>query len=75
MAVPSPPSPSDEARLEHWLAFFADRFPPMWKRLYDNCIASGFTEVQAMGLLKTYIRASSGTDNAPPRSNDTRSDS
>jgi hypothetical protein len=38
----------------------SDMFPPLWKALYDKCIAEGFTEAQAMELLKVFI-LSNGT--------------
>jgi hypothetical protein len=36
-------------------AFVADSFPPMWRRMYNNLIAEGFTDFEALGILKTYI--------------------
>ena len=33
----------------------ADLMPPVWKRLYDNLEAMGFTEEEAMKLLQTFI--------------------
>lgn len=41
-------------------AFLGDNYPPLWKRLYDNCVKEGFTEAQAMDLVRTYIFANCG---------------
>ena len=37
-----------------------DSFPPLWRRLYEGCIAAGFTEEQALALVKVYIFSMAG---------------
>ena len=39
----------------------ADTLPPFWWQLFRNLMKEGFTEMQAMRLLITYIKASNGT--------------
>lgn len=41
-------------------AFVTESLPPMWRRLYLNSIAEGFSQDQAMKILQTYISASIG---------------
>lgn len=30
-------------------------FPMIWRRMYEECKSNGFTEDQAMSLVRTYI--------------------
>lgn len=46
-----------QQRLEQSSAMIAENMPPFWRRLYLNCKSEGFTEQQAMSILRTYIRA------------------
>lgn len=46
--------------LDQAVATVGDMWPPLWRRIYDNLLSEGFTEQQAMSLLKTYIMASCG---------------
>ena len=61
--------PGDEARaaIDQAAALLSDNFPPMWRRLYEALLDQGFTEVESMKLLQTYILSNSpngvrGTD-------------
>lgn len=53
-------SDKDAHNFDQNAAFLGDSFPPLWKRLFDGCVSVGFTELQSMELLKTYIFGSSG---------------
>ena len=52
--------PKDIASMDQSGKLLADILPSMWRGLYTGCIEQGFSEPQAMDLLKTYIRASFG---------------
>lgn len=43
------------AEFEQSNAAMAEIFPSLWKSLFDGCVKQGFTEVEAMQLVKTYI--------------------
>lgn len=45
----------DLQRLEQGFATLGDIYPPLWRRMYGNCISEGFSEMQAMELVKTWI--------------------
>lgn len=53
----------DKKRLEldQSIAFFVDFVPTTWRRLYVRLVEEGFTEQQALELVKTYIMANCGT--------------
>jgi len=53
-------TPKDEHNLEQTLASIAETFPPMWKRMYDNLLKEGFTELDALKLVATHVNASCG---------------
>lgn len=42
--------------------FLVDRFPSLWKGLFRNCVKEGFTETQAMDLVKAYILSTGGNN-------------
>jgi hypothetical protein len=42
-------------QLEQSLAAVAENFPPTWRRMYLNLIAEGFSEEQAMELMRAYV--------------------
>lgn len=42
-------------KIDQGMAMVADRLPAFWRRIYDNTLAAGFDQYQAMDLLKTYI--------------------
>lgn len=54
-----------KAQLDQGMALLADTFPPMWRRVYDECTKAGFDEVQSFKLLQTYI-LSMGTSGVNP---------
>lgn len=54
-----------KAKLDQGMALIADTFPPMWRRVYDECLNAGFEEAQAFKLLQTYI-LSMGTSGVNP---------
>ncbi len=41
--------------IEQGMAFIGNSLPPLWRRIYVNCISEGFSESQAMELLKVYV--------------------
>jgi len=43
------------AELDQASAGLIELFPPLWWGLFQSCIAEGFTEVQALELVKAYI--------------------
>lgn len=49
------------SEFEQASARMADTCPPMWRRLYCNSVIEGFTEYQAMELVKTFILGMWGT--------------
>lgn len=48
-------TPEEIAKLDQSMKLIVDTFPPMWRSMYKSCIQEGFTESQAMDILKTYI--------------------
>lgn len=50
---------SDKVRadLDQATAVVAETMPPMWRRIYLRCIEEGFSEDQALLLVRTYIAA------------------
>lgn len=50
----------DEQALEQSFAFVGERLPAIWRLLYSNCIKEGFSETQALEIVKTYIQKPSG---------------
>jgi len=55
-------------RIEHeqQLALMGELLPRMWATLFRGCLTEGFSCVQAIGLVETYILASCGTNISPP---------
>jgi len=47
--------PQIQAEFDQSAKLLGDNLPPLWKKLFDGCIKEGFTEIQAMELVKTYI--------------------
>lgn len=47
--------PKDVAKFDQSTEFITKSFPALWRGLYLNLVESGFSETQAMDLLKTYI--------------------
>lgn len=43
------------AEIEHNKAFIIEVLPNTWWGLYSNCIEEGFSEEQALELIKEYI--------------------
>ena len=52
--------PEEVSKLDQGMAFLANSLPMTWRRMYLNLIEEGFTNQQAMELLKTYIHGSAG---------------
>lgn len=52
--------PEDVNNFDQSSAFIAESLPPLWRRLYLNCISQGFNDNQAMELTVAYVFASSG---------------
>lgn len=53
--------PKKQQEIDQSAAFIGEQLPPVWKRIYDNCVAQGFSEVDSLQLVKTYMIASYGT--------------
>ena len=49
---------SDEmrAQVEQELMFMKEILPKAWWGLYEGCVKEGFSEVQALELVKAYIQ-------------------
>lgn len=45
----------DVQNFDEVTTMMANSFPPYWWKLYSNLVKEGFSESQAMDLLKTYI--------------------
>ncbi len=43
------------AEVEQGIAEFVEVFPSVWHQLFEKCVKEGFSEEQAMDLVKTYI--------------------
>jgi len=52
------------AELDQGMALMLDYFPAQWRQLYLRLMEEGFQELQALELVKTYIKASCGTSPA-----------
>ena len=48
---------SDRASIDQGVALNSEYLPIMWRGLHDGCLAQGFTESQALSLVKAYILA------------------
>ena len=42
-------------RLDEAITTLIDQMPPLWRGMYNGCLKEGFTEDQALSLVKTYI--------------------
>lgn len=47
--------PGQRAEMDQATAFLGDILPCLWRRLYRNCVTEGFSDVQALELVKTFI--------------------
>ncbi len=47
--------PIDIAELDQVTKLMGESFPPLWWNMFSNCKKEGFTEPQAMELVKTFI--------------------
>lgn len=56
----TPEKAQEQSKLDNALAMTGDMLPPLWKRLYDNCLANGFAEREALILVQTYIIGAAG---------------
>jgi hypothetical protein len=45
----------ERAEFDQAQATLVETFPPLWRGLYRNCMEVGFSEEEAMELVKTYI--------------------
>lgn len=56
--------PNDQSaelqRLDQSLAVMADTFPPMWHRMYRNCIDAGFDKDQAQRIIIAHVHGAAG---------------
>lgn len=43
------------AEFDQMSAEVGDSFPGLWRRIYLNCVKEGFTAVESMDLVKTWI--------------------
>ena len=43
------------AEIDQSFEMMVEIFPPLWRGLFEGCREKGFTEEQAMELVKTYI--------------------
>ena len=50
-----PIDPKDLAAFDQDCKIICETFPPLWFSLYTGCVEEGFTEVQALELVKAYI--------------------
>jgi len=48
------------AEMDQASAFVTDNFPKLWYGLFARCKEEGFTEPQALELIKSYIEATLG---------------
>lgn len=44
-----------KAKLDQSSALLAEMLPPLWWGIYKACVDEGFTESQALELVKTYL--------------------
>jgi hypothetical protein len=51
-------NPKQRAELEQAQAMLVETLPPLWRGLYLNSVKEGFTKVQALELVKTFILSS-----------------
>lgn len=56
----TPDKAQEQAKLDAGLAAAGDMLPPLWRRLYDNCLLAGFDERQALLLVQTHIIGAAG---------------
>jgi hypothetical protein len=47
----------NQAKMDQATAMLGDVMPPIWRRMFENSVEAGFSEEQAMSLVKTYILA------------------
>lgn len=43
------------AEYDQAIKLMSDSFPPLWWSMFTNCKKEGFTDAQAMELVKTFI--------------------
>lgn len=47
--------PKQQSEVDQSAAYLGEAFPPLWRRLYENCIERGFSESESLKLVQTYI--------------------
>lgn len=47
--------PKEQAAFDQAAATLGDTFPTLWHRVYEGCLAIGFSEGESMRLLCVYI--------------------
>jgi hypothetical protein len=57
--------PEKSAKLDQAIAECGETMPLIWRTLYLNCVVAGFSESQALDLVKAYI-ISMGTNGTKP---------
>ncbi len=45
---------------EQGFSMMGDTLPPVWRRIYENLILSGFTSAEAMQVLLAYVHGFAG---------------
>ena len=50
-------SPKEKAELDHAHALICEVVPSQWRRMFCRLLEEGFTETQALSLLKMYIKS------------------
>lgn len=53
-----PLDPKEAAKMDQAMAAVTEMFPPLWRGLYTRLVSQGFSEFQALELVKAYITAS-----------------
>lgn len=48
------------SKLDQSMQTLVTHFPPLWRQLYLRLVDEGFTEAQAIELLKAYIHSTNG---------------
>lgn len=48
-------TPKEKAEMDQSMALVADMLPLIWHNLFVNLCKQGFSELQALDLIKTYI--------------------
>ena len=47
--------PKKQHDLEQAFACFTEYYPSLWRGIYLKCVEEGFTPIESLDLVKTYI--------------------